>query len=233
MFVLFLVVALITGAALLALNARERVESLVLIDRADAVALEGWAILVQHSVVAGILATVTFLLALAIGLSASELHIRLALRRRRERLDRTYRYDELDLACADRQRLEEELAATRRKLVAVKGQRGDFRRRLRQVTRERDRALKAGAKASRVPRPAQFRAVRRRLAANCTAESRHPASRGHGRNTVAKRAARPRRCGTDLKASSPQRRGWACAKPRSISRAAFWRTGLPTSSSCL
>jgi len=37
--------------------------------------------------------------------------------------------------------------------VAVKGQRADFRRKLRKVTRERDRALKAGAKASTSPDP--------------------------------------------------------------------------------
>ena len=64
MFVLFLVAALIAGAILLALNARERVEGLVLFDKATgATVLEGWSILAQHSVIAGILATVVFLLA--------------------------------------------------------------------------------------------------------------------------------------------------------------------------
>ena len=77
MFVLFLIIALIAGAVLLALNARERVEGLLLLDKATgATFLEGWAILAQHSVIVGILATVVFLLALAIGLSTSELHIR-------------------------------------------------------------------------------------------------------------------------------------------------------------
>ena len=77
MFILFLVIALIAGAVLLALNAHERVEGLVLVDWAtDAVVLEGWDILLQHSVIVGILATVVFLVALAIGFSASELHIR-------------------------------------------------------------------------------------------------------------------------------------------------------------
>lgn len=146
MFVILLVAAVIAGAALLALNAHERVEGLVLVDRAtDDAVLEGWAILAQHSVIVGILATAVFLLALAIGFSASELHTRLALRRRRERLDRTYRDDQLGAARDDCRRLERQLADTQRQLVAVKEQRADFRRRLRQVTRERDRALKAAA----------------------------------------------------------------------------------------
>ena len=146
MFILFLVIALIAGAVLLALNAHERVEGLVLVDWAtDAVVLEGWDILLQHSVVVGILATVVFLVALAIGFSASELHIQLALRIRRQWLDRKYRDD-----C---KRLQRQLEDAQRQLVAVKGQRADFRRKLRKVTRERDRALKAGAKASTSPDP--------------------------------------------------------------------------------
>ena len=155
MFILFLVVALIAGAVLLALNARERVERLVLVDWAtEAVVLEGWDILLQHSVIVGILATVVFLLALAIGFSASELHIRLALRIRREWLDEKYRDDQLGVARDESRRLERQLEDAQRQLVAVKGQRADFRRKLRQVTRERDRALKAGAKASKSPDPA-------------------------------------------------------------------------------
>ena len=75
-----------------------------------------------------------FLLALAIGRSTSELHIRLALRLRREWLDRRYR--------DNYRRLQKQLANTQRQLVAVKGQRAKFRRSLRQVTRERNRALK-------------------------------------------------------------------------------------------
>ena len=149
MFILFLVIALIAGAVLLALNARERVEGLVLVDNATgAVVLEGWDILIQHSVIVGILATVAFLLALAIGFSASELHIRLALRIRREWLDRKYRDDQLGVARDESHRLQRQLEDAQRQLVAVKGQRADFRRKLRQVTRERDRAMKA-AKASR------------------------------------------------------------------------------------
>ena len=154
MFVLFLVVALIAGAVLLALNARERVEGLVLVDDATGAAvLEGWDILLQHSVIVGILASVAFLLALAFGFAASELHIRLALRVRRERLDRKYRDDRLGSARDDSRRLERRLAAKERQLAAVQGQRTEFRRKLRQVTRERDRALKAGAKASASPDP--------------------------------------------------------------------------------
>ena len=154
MFILFLVVALIAGAVLLALNARERVEGLVLVDWAtDAVVLEGWDILIQHSVIVGILATVVFLVALAIGFSASELHIRLALRIRREWLDRKYRDDQLGVARDEGRRLRRQLEDAQRQLVAVKGQRADFRRKLRQVTRERDRAQKAGAKASSSPDP--------------------------------------------------------------------------------
>ena len=146
MFVLFLVVALIAGAILLALNARERVEGLVLVDNATGnIVHEGWSILAQHSAIAGILATVVFLLALAIGLCASELHIRIALRRRREWLDRRYRDDQLGIARDDCWRLQKQLANTQRQLVAVKGHRARFRRTLRQVTRERDRALKAAA----------------------------------------------------------------------------------------
>lgn len=146
MFVFFLVVALIAGAVLLALNAHERVEGLLLFDKATGATVpEGWAILVQHSVIVGILATVVFLLALAIGLSTSELHIRIALRRHREWLDRTYRDDQLGVARDDCRRLEKQLADTQRQLVAVKGQRAKFRRSLRQVTRERDRALRAAA----------------------------------------------------------------------------------------
>ena len=150
MFVLFLiVVALIAGAVLLALNAHERVEGLLLFDKATGgTVLEGWAILVQHSVIVGILATVVFLLALAIGLSTSELHIRAALRLRREWLDRRYRDDQLGVARDDCRRLQKQLADTQRQLVAVKGQRAGFRRSLRQVTRERDRALKAAAEAA-------------------------------------------------------------------------------------
>ena len=154
MFILFLVIALIAGAVLLALNAHERVERLVLVDWAtDAVVLEGWDILLQHSVIVGILATVVFLLALAIGFSASELHIRLALRIRREWLDRKYRDDQLGVARDESRRLQRQLEDAQRQLVAVKGQRADFRRKLRQVTRERDRAQKAGAKASTSPDP--------------------------------------------------------------------------------
>ena len=154
MFVLFLVIALIAGAVLLALDARERVERLVLVDWAtDAVVLEGWDILIQHSAIVGILATVVFLVALAIGFSASELHIRLALRIRRDWLDRKYRDDQLGVARDDCRRLQRQLEDTQRQLVAVKGQRAEFRRKLRQVTRERDRARKAAAKASASPDP--------------------------------------------------------------------------------
>lgn len=61
MFVLFLVVALFAGAALLARNARERVEGLVLIDDATgAPVLKGWDILLQHSAIVPILAAVVF-----------------------------------------------------------------------------------------------------------------------------------------------------------------------------
>ena len=154
MFILFLVIALIAGAVLLALNAHERVEGLVLVDWAtDAVVLEGWDILLQHSVIVGILATVLFLVALAIGFSASELHIQLALRIRREWLDRKYRDDQLGVARDDCKRLQRQLEDAQRQLVAVKGQRAEFRRKLRQVTRERDRVLKAGAKVSTSPDP--------------------------------------------------------------------------------
>ena len=149
MFVFLLIVALIAGAVLLALNAHERVDGLLLYDEATGgTVLEGWSILAQHSVIAGILATVVFLLALAIGLCISELHIRLALHRHREWLDRTYRDRELGIARDDRLRFEKQLADTQRQLVAVKGQRAEFRRSLRQVTRERDRALKAAAEAA-------------------------------------------------------------------------------------
>ncbi len=154
MFILFLVIALFAGAVLLALNAHERVEGLVLVDWAtDAVVLEGWDILLQHSVIVGILATVVFLVALAIGFSASELHIQLALRIRREWLDRKYRDDQLGVARDETRRLQRQLEDAQRQLVAVKGQRAESRRQLRQVTRERDRALKAGAKASASPNP--------------------------------------------------------------------------------
>lgn len=153
MFILFLVIALIAGAVLLALNARERVEGLLLYDGTGVRVLEGWDILLQHSVIVGILATVVFLLALAIGFSASELHIRLALRIRREWLDRKYRDDQLGVARDESRRLQRQLEDAQRQLVAVKGQRADFRRKLRQVTRERDRAQKAGAKASTSPDP--------------------------------------------------------------------------------
>lgn len=149
MFAFCLVLALATGAVLLALNARERVDGLVLVDRATgAVTFEGWAILLQQLAVAGILAAVVLLLALAIGLCASELHIRLALQRRRERLDRTCRDDQLRSLRSNCRRLEEQLADAQRRLVAVKGQRADFRRSLRRATRERDRALKATAEAA-------------------------------------------------------------------------------------
>ena len=149
MFIFCLVVALIVGAVLLALNAHEHVEGLELVDKATgAVVLEAWAILAQHSLIAGILATVVFLLALAIGLSASELHIRLALHRHREWLDRAYRDRHLGIARDDRLHLEKQLADTQRQLVAVKGQRAGFRRSLRRVTRERDRALRTAAEAS-------------------------------------------------------------------------------------
>ena len=146
MFVLFLVAALIAGAVLLALNARERVAGLVLVDNATgSIVREGWSILAQHSAIAGILASAVFLLALVVGLCASELHIRLALRRRREWLDRRYRDDQLGVARDDCRRLKKQLADAQRRLVAVKGQRARFRRSRRQVTRERDRALKAAA----------------------------------------------------------------------------------------
>ena len=149
MFVFFLIVAVIGGAVLLALNARERVEGLLLYDRATgATVLEGWSILAQHSVIAGILATVVFLLALAIGLCISDLHIRLALHRHKEWLDRTYRDRQLGIARDDRLRFEKQLADTQRRLVAVKGQRAKLRRSLRQITRERDRALKAAGEAA-------------------------------------------------------------------------------------
>jgi len=152
-FVLCLVAALIAGAVLLALNAHERVEGLLLYDGTGARVLEGWDILRQHSVIVGILATVVFLLALAVGFSASELHIRLALRIRREWLDERYRDEELGVARDDCRELQRQLADARRQLAAVKGQRAEFRRKLRQVTRERDRAQKAVAKASASPDP--------------------------------------------------------------------------------
>ena len=153
MFILFLVIALIAGAVLLALDARERVEGLLLYDGTGVRVLEGWDILLQHSVIVGILATVVFLVALAIGFAASELHIQLALRIRREWLDRKYRDDQLGVARDDCKRLQRQLEDVQRQLVAVKGQRAEFRRKLRKVTRERDRALKAGAKASTSPDP--------------------------------------------------------------------------------
>ena len=149
MFVFLLVVVLIAVAVVLTLKTHERVEGLVLVDNATGAAvLQGWAILAQHSVIVGILASVVFLLALAVGLSVSELHIRVALRRHRERLDRTYRDGQLGIARDNCLRLEKQLADTQRQLVAVKGQRAEFRRSLRQVTRQRDRALKAGAVAA-------------------------------------------------------------------------------------
>ena len=89
-----------------------------------------------------------FLLALAVGLCASELHIRLALHRHREWLDQTYRDREPGIARDDCLRLEKQLADTQRRLVAVKGQRAEFRRSLRRTTRERDRALRAASEAS-------------------------------------------------------------------------------------
>ena len=153
MFILFLVIALIAGATLLALNAHERVEGLLLHDGSGAAVLEGWDILLQHSVIVSILATVVFLFALAIGFDAAELHIRLALRIRREWLDRKYRDDQLGVARDESRRLQRQLENAQRQLVAVKGQRADFRRKLRQVTRERDRALKVGAKAPTSPDP--------------------------------------------------------------------------------
>lgn len=146
MFVFCLVLALIVGAGLLAMNAHGRVEGLELVDSASgAIVLEGWAILAQHSVIAGILATVVFLLAFAIGLSASELHIRIALHRHRESLDRTYRDRQLGIARDDCVSLEKQLTDTQRQLVAVKGQRAEFRRSLRRATRKRERALRAAA----------------------------------------------------------------------------------------
>ena len=60
--------------------------------------------------IVGTLATVVFLLALAIGLSASELHIRIALHRHRERLDRDYRDRRLGIARDACVRLEKQLA---------------------------------------------------------------------------------------------------------------------------
>ena len=154
MLVFLLVVALIAAAVLLALNARERVEGLVLSDKATGdTVLEGWAILVQHSVIVGILAAMVFLLALAIGLSVSELHIRAALRLRREWLDRRYRDDQLGVARDDCRRLQNQLADSQRQLAAVKGQRAEFRRCLRQVTRERDRALRAATETARARDP--------------------------------------------------------------------------------
>ena len=144
MFVFCVIVALIAGAILLALDAHGRVNGLVLVDRAtDDVVLEGWAILVQHSVIVGILAAVLFLLALAIGLIVSETHIRIALRRHREWLDRTYSDRQLGIARDECVRLDKELAATQRQLVTVKGQRAEFRRSLRTATRERDRMRRA------------------------------------------------------------------------------------------
>ncbi|MYD98140.1 MAG: hypothetical protein F4X98_12265 [Gammaproteobacteria bacterium] len=119
----------------------------------DAVVLEGWDILLQHSVILGILATVVFLFALAIGFSASELHIRLALRIRREWLEWKDRDDQLGVAHDESRRLQRQLEDAQRQLVAVKGQRANFRRKLRQVTRERDRALKALPKAPASPDP--------------------------------------------------------------------------------
>ena len=157
MFILFLVIALVAGAVLLALDAHERVKGLALVDWAtDAIVLDGWDILLQHSVIVGILATVVFLVALAIGISASELHIQLALRIRREWLDRKYRDDQLGVARDECRRLQRQLEDAQRQLVAVKGQRADFRRKLRKVTRQRDRALKAATKASTSSDPPGF-----------------------------------------------------------------------------
>ena len=171
MFVLCLVLALIAGAVLLALNAHERVEGLVLVDKATgAIVLEGWAILAQHAVITGILATVVFLLALAIGLSASELHIRLALHRRREWLDRKHGDRQLGIGRDDCLRLEKQLADTERRLVAARRRRAEFRRSLRRATRERDRALRADA-----PR-------------STAAENAAPRPEPPGRNIAAKRA---------------------------------------------
>ena len=190
MFVLFLIVALIAGAVLLALNAHERVVGLLLFDKATgATVLKGWAILAQHSVIVGILATVVFLLALAIGLSTSELHIRAALRLRREWLDRRYRDDQLGVARDDCRRLLKQLADAQRQLVAVKGQRAGFRRSLRQVTRECDRALKAAEEAAAArgpPRSARPPATSRDHSRNAASRPEPP-----GRDIVMKRALRP------------------------------------------
>ena len=149
MFVFFVVVALIARAVLLVLNARARVEGLVVVDNATgAIVLEGWAIVAEQSVIADILATAVFLLALAIGLSASELHIRIALHRRREWLDRNYRDRQLGIARDDCLRLEKQLADTERRLVAARRKRAELRRSLRRATRERDSALRAAAQAT-------------------------------------------------------------------------------------
>ena len=67
-----------------------------------------------------------FLLALAIGFSASKLHIRLALRPRREWLDRRHPDDQLGVALDHGRRFQKQLADTQRQLVAVKGQRAKF-----------------------------------------------------------------------------------------------------------
>lgn len=139
-----LVLALIVGAVMLCLRTHRRLEQFVLVDvGTGSVFLRGWTIFVELSTVSGVLAAAVFLLAVAVGLGVSHLHIGLMLRRQRERLDRTYGDIELEHARGTCQHLEKQLAATEQRLKAVQGQRAEYRRSLRVAERERDRALRA------------------------------------------------------------------------------------------
>ena len=232
MLVLFLVVALIAGAVLLVLNAHGRVEGLVLVDNATgAVVLRSWPILAELSVIVGILATAVFLLALAIGLSA-ELRVRLALA--------TAASGSTASTATTGSASPATTAGASRGSSRTPGGNWSLSRASAPISAANCARSRGSATAHGRPQRLPGRAIRpgprRRAAASRDRSAarqdlpqpEYAACRPdrQGR-TPSRNAPRTPTLWDGLESRVPQRRGWASAEPRSISRAALPRTCLP------
>ena len=152
MFRFLLLLALAVLAVLLFLRADRRLHDLVLVDLtpgAGVVLHRAWAVLVELWPASGVLAAAVVLLAAALALGLSHLHIRIMLERQREHLDRTYRDRELDAARRGYARRERQLAATKRRLKTALRDLAASKRARRAAEAQRDAALRASAGARR------------------------------------------------------------------------------------
>ena len=123
MFRFFLVLGLVTGVIALDLRAHRRLDELVLVDLAPGASVvlhRAWAVLVELWPASGILAAAVILFAAAVALGLLRIHAGVVLDRKRQRLDRTYRDDELDAARRGRAKIERALASTNQRLQAAR-----------------------------------------------------------------------------------------------------------------